>query len=94
MAIESKRNIEGKTMWLRVGSAIKTGKTGFSTTQTYARIAQGLLPPPVRLGGNSVAFVAAELDAVNRALAAGADDEAIKELVKKLVAARSEGVAA
>lgn len=85
---------EAMAMWIRVLAAIKAGETGFSVTQTYARIDQGLLPPPVRLGGNAKAFIEAELNAVNRALAAGADDDAIKQLVKKLVAARSEGVAA
>ncbi|MNF77914.1 Prophage CP4-57 regulatory protein (AlpA) [compost metagenome] len=40
-----------------------TQKTGLSKSSIYDQMAQGLFPKTVNLGGRSVAFVEAEIDA-------------------------------
>lgn len=47
--------------FIRVREAIK--KTGLSKSSIYDLMAQGKFPHTVRLGGRSVAFIEAEVDA-------------------------------
>ncbi|HAU4893603.1 TPA: AlpA family transcriptional regulator [Aeromonas hydrophila] len=47
--------------FIRIREAIK--KTGMSKSSIYDLMAQGLFPKTVSLGGRSVAFVEAEIDA-------------------------------
>lgn len=64
------------------------GLTGKSRSAHYEDIQKGLMTPPVRLGGRSVAWPEDEITAINTALIAGKTESEIKELVKKLVADR------
>jgi len=68
--------------------------TGFRKSARAAKVIDGLLPPPIRLGGKACGFLAHELEAVIAARATGADDDAVRRLVKSLIAARSATVAA
>lgn len=68
--------------------------TGFRKSARAAKVAEGLLPPPIALGGRASAFLSDELDAVMQARAAGADDDAVRSLVRELVAARGTNQAA
>lgn len=63
-------------------------RMGVSVSTTWGRIKSGHFPPPVRIGPNAVAVPSHETDAMQRALIAGADDDAVKLLVQTLVAAR------
>lgn len=63
--------------------------TGFRKSARAQRIRNGLLPPPIPLGGRAAAFIADELVAVVAARAHGATDEDIRALVKRLVTGRS-----
>lgn len=63
----------------------------------WRHIRAGLLPPPVKLASNTTRFPAHELSAVDTARLRGASDDAVRALVRELVAARktdSERVAA
>lgn len=62
--------------------------TGKSRSTHYQDIQDGLMTPPVRLGGRSVAWPEDEIIAINAALIAGKSESEIKELVKKLIANR------
>lgn len=68
--------------------------TGLARTTLYRRIKRGLFTKPVRLGGERVGWPAEEVVAINKARIAGKDDEAIKQLVTELHAARGGEVAA
>ena len=50
----------------------------------------GLLPPPIRLTPGCTRWATHEIEAIDRARLAGADDEAIRALVKQLVADRAQ----
>jgi prophage regulatory protein len=63
--------------------------TGKSRSSIYRDIKVGLLPPPVKIGGDRSAWPAYEIDAINRARIAGKSDDQIKQLVSELVDARS-----
>ena len=63
-------------------------ETGLSRSTIYLRIAHGLWPKPVSLGGRAVGWPANEVAAVNAARIAGKTDEEIRALVVKLEAAR------
>jgi prophage regulatory protein len=66
-----------------------TAHTGESRSTLYARIAEGLFPKPVTLGGgHAVAWPADEVAAIINARIAGKSDEEIKTLVKALQQAR------
>lgn len=69
---------------------------GKSRSAHYEDIQNGLMTPPVSLGGRSVAWPEDEIIAINNALIAGKTKDEIKELVKKLIADRKTlcGVAA
>ena len=63
--------------------------TGVSRSTTYLRIAQGLFPTPIPLGGGRiVGWPAGEVAAINVARIAGKPDEEVRELVAQLEAAR------
>lgn len=63
-------------------------ETGYSRSTIYLRISEGLWPKPISLGGRSVGWPAAEVAALNAARIAGQTDNEIRELVRKLEAAR------
>lgn len=62
--------------------------TGLSRSTLYLRIAQGVFPRPVRLGGRAVGWPANEVASINAARIAGKCDSEIRDLVGKLEAAR------
>lgn len=59
-----------------------------SPTTLQRRVADGLLPPPIRIGERK-RWIAEELDAVLRARVAGASDDDVCDLVALLVAQRA-----
>lgn len=63
--------------------------TGYSRSTIYRLISAGLFIKPVEIGGGRVAFPANEVEALNKARIAGKSDDAIKQLVIELEAARS-----
>lgn len=62
--------------------------TGLSRSSIYLRIAQGVFPKPVSLGGRAVGWPASEVAALNAAWIAGKSNAEIRDLVVKLEAAR------
>lgn len=62
---------------------------GSGRTSVYVDMAEGLWPPPIKLSKRCVRWVGSECVAVNQARIAGHSDDQIRELVKRLVAARS-----
>ena len=66
-----------------------TAGTGRSRASLYQDIADGLFPPPVKIGHQASAWPDDEVDTVNRARIAGKSEEEIRKLVKRLVEARS-----
>ena len=75
--------------FIRSSSPEAEQATGFRKSARAKKVIEGLLPPPIRIGGKAKAYIVDELEAVNAARAVGADDETIRKLVKALVAARS-----
>lgn len=65
-----------------------------SRSTIYRWVSAGIWPRPVRIGPNTAAWLADEVSAVLRARAAGADDDAVRELVARLHAARQQASAA
>lgn len=72
--------------WLRLPDLLKGRKIARSSL--YRSVALGLFPPPVRIGANTSAWPAGEVEAVDRALMAGASTEDVRSLVAQLIAAR------
>jgi prophage regulatory protein len=64
--------------------------TGLRRSAIYQRIADGLLPRPINIGRRAVAWQASEIECINLARVAGADDGAIRALVTKLHADRAQ----
>jgi prophage regulatory protein len=62
--------------------------TGLSRSTLYLRIANGVFPHPVSLGGRAVGWPADEVVALNAARIAGKPDAEIRELVTMLEVAR------
>jgi prophage regulatory protein len=62
--------------------------TGLSRSTLYLRIAHGVFPHPVSLGGRAVGWPSHEVAALNAARIAGKQDADICDLVVKLEAAR------
>lgn len=62
--------------------------TGLSRSALYLRIAHGVFPHPVNLGGRAVGWPAHEVAALNAARIAGKPDAEIRELVAQLETAR------
>ena len=67
-------------------------KVSISTTTLYDRIKNGLFPPSIQLGGQSVAWIEEEVDALVAALVRGLPTSEIKSLVSQLVAKRDNGL--
>jgi len=67
--------------------AIKTS-TGLSRSTIYLRIAQGVFPKPVSLGGRAVGWPESEVASLNAARISGKSNSEIRDLVLKLEAAR------
>ena len=65
-------------------------RTGFGHSTLFARIADGLFPPQIKLGPRASGWVAGEVDAVIAAQVAGATDGEIRVLVEQLVERRAE----
>lgn len=65
-------------------------RRGHGRSTAYRHVEDGLLTPPVRLGPNTAAWPEFEIEAIDRARLAGADDAAIRLLVRDLIAARSK----
>jgi prophage regulatory protein len=76
----------GPINWLKLPELSERRKRKRSST--YRDISDGLLTPPVRLAANAVAWPAHEIDAIDRARLAGADDAAVRLLVASLIASR------
>lgn len=64
--------------------------TAIARSTHHKRIHEGLMPPPVRLGQNSVAYPEHEITAINNARIAGKTDDEIRELVSRLMADRKK----
>jgi prophage regulatory protein len=69
------------------GLAAKAGK---SKSSCYQDIKDGLLPPPVCIGGRCMAWPEPEIDAINRARVAGKSEDQIRALVQQLVEIRKQ----
>jgi len=67
---------------------------GQSRVTPWRHTRAGVLPPPVKLSPGCTRWPAHEVEAIDRARLAGADDAAIRELVQRMVAARRQAVAA
>lgn len=65
-------------------------KSASRTTQIYKEVKGGLFPPPIKLTGRSSAWVEHEVDAVINARIAGQTNDQIRDLVTRLVAARTQ----
>jgi prophage regulatory protein len=70
---------------------IKTS-TGLSRSTIYLRIAEGVFPKPVSLGGRAVGWPANEVAALNAARISGKSDAEVRDLVTKLEVARKTAV--
>ena len=66
---------------------------GFKASAAFEQVKDGTLPPPVACGPRAKRYLSDEVQAVVDARAAGADDAAVRALVKKLVAGRAAGFA-
>uniref|UniRef100_A0A7V4XUS7 AlpA family phage regulatory protein n=1 Tax=Acidobacterium capsulatum TaxID=33075 RepID=A0A7V4XUS7_9BACT len=62
--------------------------TGLSRSTLYLRIANGVFPHPVSLGGRAVGWPSHEVASLNAARIAGRPDGEIRALVAELEAAR------
>ena len=67
--------------------SVKTS-TGLSRSTLYLRIAEGVFPKPVNLGGRAVGWPASEVASLNAARISGKSNAEIRDLVVKLEAAR------
>lgn len=64
---------------------------GFKKSTLYTRIKEGLVPPPISLGGlRAVGWIEHETQLVIAAMCAGKSQGEIKQLVIELVAQRSQ----
>ena len=63
-------------------------RTGEPRSTIYDRIADGCFPPPIKLGPQSSAWPAHEVDAILAARIAGKPAEEIRALVAELIEAR------
>lgn len=61
-----------------------------SRSAWYRWIGEGLIPRPIRSGPNTAVWLADEIAEIVAARVAGADDEAVKALVRSLHAARQQ----
>lgn len=68
--------------------SLATDQFGISNSTFYARIKDGLIPPPISLGARAVGWLSTELDQVLAYVVAGKSDDEIRELVNQLVEQR------
>lgn len=80
MAIQ-KRQPSSTALWRRPLVCDQIGK---SRSALYRDISKGLFTEPVNIGGERVAWPGYEVEAITKARIAGANDEAIKDLVSEL----------
>jgi prophage regulatory protein len=73
------------------GVLTSTGNKSHATI--YDRIKRGLFPRPVPIGARSVGWPDYEVEAINAAHIAGADDDTMRALVERLHAKRTEKLA-
>jgi len=59
-------------------------ETGYARSTIWYHIKHGLLTNPIKLGGRSIGWPAAEIAAINAARIAGNDDQHIRKLVNDL----------
>ena len=69
--------------------ATQRKKTGLSHGGTYVQMGKGLLPSSIRIGEKQIAWIEYEIDEIVKARVRGESDDAIRDLVKKLEAARA-----
>ena len=69
-------------------------RTGWSSNTLYARVAEGLMVPPVKLSRRSVGWLAHEVDSLLHARMRELDDAGIKVLVADFIATRKVDAAA
>ncbi len=62
--------------------------SGLPRSTLWHRVKHGLFTKPVHIGPRSVGWPESEVAAINRARIAGQDDNAIRELVRRLESAR------
>jgi len=65
--------------------------TGLKRGAIYARIRDGLFPPPCKIGKRASAWPQHEVVYINLAIIAGRSDDRIKSLVRSLVEQRKAG---
>ena len=75
------------TAMLRLPAVLKA--RGVSRSAHYADVAGGLFTRPVAIGARAKAWPEPEVEKLNAARIAGADDAAVKRLVTRLEAARA-----
>ncbi len=63
---------------------------GFSRSTLYLRINNGLIPPPISLGGRAVGWLSNEIDSTLNAMVAGKTETEIKALIVELVELRKQ----
>lgn len=64
------------------------GAMGIGRSALYERIANGLMPPPVKVGPRVSAWPCDEIEVIQRAVIAGATDDQLRELVRGLIRRR------
>ncbi|WP_318483867.1 helix-turn-helix transcriptional regulator [Photobacterium leiognathi] len=74
------------TNLLRLPQAIEM--MAISRASFYRSIKDGVIPPQVKLGPNSVAWLSHELETIISARICGYSDDEIKQLVNELITAR------
>jgi prophage regulatory protein len=66
---------------------------GISKSTLYSRINDGLITPPISIGGRSVAWPSYEIESLINAQISGKSPDEIRLLVRVLIEKRTEGVA-
>lgn len=61
---------------------------GLSESQFRRQVAEGLIPPPVKIGERADAYLEEEINAIQAALAIATSKDGRKDLVRKLVESR------
>ena len=61
-----------------------------SKSTLHERINDGLLPPPIKLGGRAVGWLENEIQQTLKAMAAGIQDDLLADYIETLVNARKE----
>lgn len=78
--------------FLRVSDLAR--RRGHARSTAYRYVEHGLLTPAIRLGPGCAVWPVAEVDAIDQARIAGANDDEIRRLVAELIAARKQKAAA